>query len=83
MASVDEEGYTIAFVKEFVKLNNIDVMEPLAPTNLSLKQKCTALEMVNLIKEKMDHTKEHPCLKGQSSVNGKQHHCMPKRKQPL
>ena len=63
-----------ALLKEFAQLNDMNIMEPLDLGGLSVKQKRLPLGLVNLIKQKRDHTKEHSHLKKRSYVNGKPQH---------
>lgn len=45
-----------ALMKEFMQLLDLDVFEPLIYDTLTEEQRKAALRMVNLIKEKRDHT---------------------------
>ena len=49
-------------------------MEALDPNSLSKEKIAKALDMVNIIQEKRDHTPENPHLKGQGCANGKKQH---------
>ena len=57
-------------LKEFAQLNDRGYGTS-GPLQAIFGKKCTALGMVNLIKEKRDHTEEHPHFKGWSCINGK------------
>lgn len=59
-----------ALMKEFMQLLDLDVFEALKYDTLTEEQRKAALRMVNLIKEKRDHTPENPHLKGRSCANG-------------
>ena len=59
-----------ALMKEFMQLLDLDVFEPLKYDSTTKQQRKDALRIVNLIKEKRDHTPENPHLKGRSCANG-------------
>jgi hypothetical protein len=60
-----------ALMKEFMQLIDMDVMDPLKADELTAKQKREALGMINMIKEKRNHTPEVPDLKGRACADGR------------
>ena len=60
-----------ALMREFMQLMDMDVMDPQKANELTAKQKQEALGMLNMIKEKRNHTPEVPDLKGRACVDGR------------
>jgi hypothetical protein len=57
-------------MKEFAQFKDMDVMEALDPDLLTKEQIQQALNMVNIIQEKRDHTPENPHLKFRGCADG-------------